>query len=146
MAEWILENGCTNRIFHSGPELPDIKRSHNTRAPPYFRYFEIVKLSFVYRFVFSLLAGLAFVPIAFGAKIFIPMDAEGQVAHLKAYGVAYAALKLNVGADWLLNYKGGSFGIDDVDAIERLCKLRGVSYEVMSDAQYNGRTGLVPFA
>jgi hypothetical protein len=75
---------------------------------------------------------------AHASKIFIPMDADGQVAHLKAYGVAYAALKLNVGVDWLLNYKGGSFGIDDVDAIQRLCKLRGVSYEVMSDAQYNG--------
>ena len=52
------------------------------------------------------------------------MDAEGQVAHLKAYGVTYAALKLEIGADWLLNYRGGSFGIDDIDAIERLCELR----------------------
>lgn len=72
------------------------------------------------------------------AKILIPMDAESQVAHLKAYGVAYAALKLSVEVDWLLNYRGGSFGIDDVASIERLCKLRGVSYEVLSDAQYNG--------
>jgi len=64
------------------------------------------------------------------------MDAETQVAHLKAYGVTYAALKLNVPADWLLNYRGGSFAIEDVDAIERLCKLRGVSYEIITDAQY----------
>lgn len=83
-------------------------------------------------------AFLLIAPSAHASKIFIPMDADGQVAHLKAYGVAYAALKLNIGADWLLNYKGGSFGIDHVDAIERLCKLRGVTYEVMSDAQYNG--------
>src|SRR5215217_5109333 len=72
------------------------------------------------------------------SKIFIPMDAEDQKNHLKAYGVAYAALKLGVATDWLINYKGGSFAMDGADAIERLCKLRGVSYEVISDAQYTG--------
>ena len=66
------------------------------------------------------------------------MDADGQANHLKAYGVCYAALKLNIGADWLLNYRGGAFAMDNADAIERLCKLRGVTYEVISDAQYTG--------
>ena len=66
------------------------------------------------------------------------MDAEGQANHLKAYGVAYAALKAGMTVDWLLNYKGGSFGIDESESIERMCKLRGVSYELMSDAQYGG--------
>jgi len=75
---------------------------------------------------------------AYAAKIFIPMDADGQTNHLKAYGVAYAALKANIPVDWLLNYKGGSFGIDEVESIERMCKLRGVSYEIVSDAQYGG--------
>lgn len=74
----------------------------------------------------------------FASKIFIPMDAEGQAAHLKAYGIAFAALKANIPVDWLLNYKGGSFGLDQVESIERMCKLRGVSYEIMSDAQYMG--------
>ncbi len=84
---------------------------------------------------------LAFISIqtnAFAAKIFIPMDAETQTNHLKAYGIAYEALRKSIPVDWLLNYKGGSFGIDQVESIERLCKLRGVSYEVMSDAQYLG--------
>jgi hypothetical protein len=72
------------------------------------------------------------------SKLFIPMDAEGQVNHLKAYGVAYAALKGNLQVDWLLNYKGGSFCMDETESIERLCKLRGVTYEVISDAQYVG--------
>lgn len=75
---------------------------------------------------------------SYGAKLFIPMDAEGQHEHLKAYGIAYAALKENVPVDWLLNYKGGSFGMDQAESIERLCKLRGVNYEIMSDAQYLG--------
>lgn len=75
---------------------------------------------------------------AFSAHILIPMDAEGQVAHLKAYGVAYAVLKGGLQIDWLLNYKGGSFGMEDLESIERMCKLKGVSYQVMSDAEYNG--------
>ncbi len=89
------------------------------------------------------IAAVLFLSFFFGgaaraAKIFIPMDVDGQAAHLKAYGVAYGALQLGVGLDWLLNYRGGAFGIDHSDGIERLCKLRGVSYEVMSDAQYGG--------
>ncbi len=84
--------------------------------------------------VIGLLAGNT----ASAAKIFIPMDADGQANHIKAYGVAFAALKLGVSVDWLLNYKGGSFGMDQVDVMERMCKLRGVTYQIVSDAQYGG--------
>ena len=72
------------------------------------------------------------------SKLFIPMEADGQANHLKAYGVAYAALKAGLTVDWLLNYKGGSFGVDHVESMERLCKLRGVTYEILSDGQYLG--------
>ena len=72
------------------------------------------------------------------SKLFIPMDPEGQANHLKAYGVAYAALKEGMTLDWLLNYKGGSFCMDDVAPIVRLCKLRGVSYEIISEEKYLG--------
>ncbi len=88
--------------------------------------------------VACLLMNLLYVSPVQASKIFIPMDADGQAAHLKAYGVAYAALKGGLTVDWLLNYKGGSFGIEQVESVERMCKLRGVSYEVMSDAEYNG--------
>ncbi len=71
-------------------------------------------------------------------KIFIPMDADGQRNHLKAYGIAYSALKANLTVDWLLNYKGGSFCMDENDGMVRLCKLRGVTYDIISDGQYNG--------
>lgn len=87
------------------------------------------------RFWIGIVFSLFFAP-AHAAKIFIPMDADEQHNHLKAYGVTYAALKLGIEADWLLNYKGGSFAINQVEAVERLCKLRGVDYEVISDAQY----------
>lgn len=66
------------------------------------------------------------------------MDADQQHNHLKAYGIAFAALQKNIEVDWLLNYEGGSFGMPQDGVIERLCKLRGVDYEVMSDAQYLG--------
>jgi hypothetical protein len=66
------------------------------------------------------------------------MDAESQAQHLKAYGVAFAALQMNISVDWLLNYRGGSFVIAHNDAIERICKIRGVSYDILPDAQYLG--------
>jgi hypothetical protein len=88
--------------------------------------------------LFSIVACLLLSAQAQASKIFIPMDAESQANHLKAYGVAYAALKAGMTVDWLLNYKGGSFGIDQVENIERMCKLRGVTYEIVSDAQYGG--------
>ena len=72
------------------------------------------------------------------SKLYIPMDADNQANHLKAYGVAYAALKAGIEVDWLLNYEGGSFGLNHSDEIERLCKIRGVSYQVISDVQYLG--------
>src|SRR5690606_24501679 len=72
------------------------------------------------------------------ARIFIPMNTEEQTNHLKAYGVAYAALTKEIEVDWLLNYEGGSFGMVQTEYIEKLCKMRGVSYRVMSDAQYSG--------
>jgi len=75
---------------------------------------------------------------SWASKLFIPMDAEGQTNHLKAYGVAYAALKAGIPVDWLINYRGGSFGMDDDDAMIRLCKLRGVDYEIISSDQYSG--------
>lgn len=81
---------------------------------------------------------LVFAANSFASRIFIPMDAEGQKNHLKAYGIAYASLQINISVDWLLNYRGGSFAIEYNAPIERLCQLRGVSFEVISDAQYFG--------
>ena len=33
--------------------------------------------------------------------------------------------------DWLLNYRGGSFLMDNIDEIQSICKIRGVSYELI---------------
>ena len=68
------------------------------------------------------------------AMILIPMD-ESQRNHLKAYGIAYWVLAQDVEVDWLLNYRGGSFMMQHSPIIERECRLRGVSFQVIADIQ-----------
>lgn len=68
------------------------------------------------------------------AYLLIPMD-EQQQNHLKAYGVAYWALQREVETTWLLNYRGGSFMMKYADALERECRLRGVTAETIADGQ-----------
>ncbi len=68
------------------------------------------------------------------ASILIPMDASQQ-NHLKAYGIAYWILTQDVELYWLLNYRGGSFMSKQFSQIEEECKIRGVSYQVISDGQ-----------
>ncbi len=67
--------------------------------------------------------------------ILIPMGEQGQKNHLKAYGIAFKALEINVPVDWLLNYRGGSFMMQYNASIEKDCKIRGVSYEIISNGQ-----------
>ena len=71
----------------------------------------------------------------FASYILIPMDAEGQKNHLKAYGVTYWTLEKQLKVKWLLNYRGGSFLLPDAEDIQRECQIRGVSYEVISNSK-----------
>lgn len=71
----------------------------------------------------------------FSSYIMIPMDADSQDNHLKAYGIAYWALAENQKVKWLLNYRGGSFLMEDTEELKQECKIRGVSFEVLSDAK-----------
>lgn len=71
------------------------------------------------------------------AYLVIPMDGT-QKNHLKAYGVAYKALTMEYDVDWMLNYKGGAFSMRASEEMENLCRLRGVSYYMVSDEQYGG--------
>ena len=52
-----------------------------------------------------------------------------QKDHLKAYGVAYHVLTERVNVEWLLNYRGGSFLIDQFPFIIQECRIRGVTFE-----------------
>ncbi|WP_282788128.1 asparagine synthetase B [Flavobacterium croceum] len=69
--------------------------------------------------------------------ILLPMDETTQKNHLKAYGITYWALDKQYKASWLLNYRGGSFLLPDVAEIRKECQIRGVSFELLSDADAN---------
>ncbi|TDO68801.1 hypothetical protein EV143_11922 [Flavobacterium chryseum] len=88
-----------------------------------------MRKSLVYIFIFllSLTAKASF--------ILLPMDETTQQNHLKAYGITYWCLSKDYKASWLLNYRGGSFLLPDVEEIRKECKIRGVSFEVLSDSE-----------
>ena len=73
-------------------------------------------------FIFSSISN-----IAYAEKLLIPMD-QTQNDHLKAYGIAYYVLKRNINVEWLLNFQGGSFLIDNHPFIQAECKIRGVTF------------------
>ncbi|MFH7018261.1 asparagine synthetase B [Flavobacterium sp. FlaQc-47] len=84
-------------------------------------------LVYIFIFLLSLTAKASF--------ILIPMDETTQQNHLKAYGITYWCLSKDYKASWLLNYRGGSFLLPDADQIRRECKIRGVSFEIISDSE-----------
>lgn len=71
----------------------------------------------------------------FASMILIPMDEGAQSNHLKAYGIAYWTLEREVSIEWLLNYRGGAFLVEHYPEIERECRIRDVSYELISNAR-----------
>ncbi len=81
-----------------------------------------------------LLLSLLLGAVAQAARILIPMDGS-QRDHLKAYGVAFWALQRDVPIDWLLNYRGGSFLVDQYKMLEQELAIRGVTYQVIADGQ-----------
>ncbi len=70
------------------------------------------------------------------SKLLIFMDLK-QTDHLKAYGITFNALKEGSLADWLLNYRGGSFLLDYSDNLALKCRVKGVAFEQISLAQAN---------
>jgi hypothetical protein len=83
-----------------------------------------------HQYIIVLLALLA-APLL--GEILIPMDVA-QTNHLKAYGVAFAALQRNIPVKWLLNYRGGSYLMQQDAETERLCRIRGVRYQTIGGA------------
>jgi hypothetical protein len=70
------------------------------------------------------------------STLLVPMD-EAQKDHLKAYGIAFWMLQHEETVDWLLNYRGGSFAFRAGAQVQNELTIRGVSFELISDAQYN---------
>ena len=73
---------------------------------------------------------LLFLQLGISQKILIPMD-DSQKNHLKAYGTAFWTLQQEINVEWILNYKGGSFMIDIYPEVEKECRVRGISYEII---------------
>ena len=71
---------------------------------------------------------------SFAGMLLIPMD-ESQQNHIKSYGIAYWVLEQKLPIEWLLNYRGGSFLMENIPTIQRKCTERGVSFQVIADAQ-----------
>ncbi len=94
----------------------------------FFKYLHFMKK------IFLILSLLMSFPL-FASYILIPMDAESQKNHLKAYGITYWTLEKQQKVKWLLNYRGGSFLLPDFEEIRKECQIRGVSYELLSDSK-----------
>ncbi len=69
--------------------------------------------------------------------VLVPMD-ETQSDHLKAYGVTFWTLTQGMEADWLLNYRGGSFLLPAEPAILNELRVRDVRFETLSGSQVAG--------
>src|SRR5689334_8999707 len=67
-------------------------------------------------------------------RLLVPMD-DAQQNHLKAYGLTYAAIKAGASAEWLLNYRGGSFLLADTPELRRQAGLSGITTEVIDGAR-----------
>ncbi len=80
------------------------------------------RFALIFVFVLGLLSA------SFAQYILIPMDLS-QTDHLKAYGVAYWTLQKGVNVEWLLNYRGGSFLMQDFPGLQSECLIRGVKME-----------------
>ncbi|RKX70135.1 asparagine synthetase B [candidate division WOR-3 bacterium] len=72
--------------------------------------------------------------LIFTLKLLIPMDLK-QTDHLKAYGVAYRALKHSIPVEWLINYRGGSFLTEYEEVIVKDCLNQGVYFERVSSSE-----------
>src|ERR1041385_4784825 len=66
--------------------------------------------------------------------LLIPMD-DDQQNHLKAYGLTYNSIKGTQKAEWLLNYRGGSFLLPDLPELRRQAALDGVTFEPVTNAR-----------
>lgn len=72
-------------------------------------------------------------PLSMLGQFLVPMDADNQRDHLKAYGLIYSAIEQGYECHWLLNHRGGSFAVLNADAtLIREALRRGVSYESAS--------------
>jgi hypothetical protein len=82
----------------------------------------------------TLLATVALFSVAAPLRaqyLLVPMD-QAQTDHLKAYGLTYWVLDQKHTAEWLLNYRAGSFLLPDRPEVRREASMRRVAFEAVS--------------
>lgn len=86
------------------------------------------------RLVARALIAMTLVAVPLRAQhLLVPMD-DAQQNHLKAYGLAFSALKSGFKAEWLLNYRGGAFLLPDVAEVRKRAALDGVTTSALDNA------------
>jgi hypothetical protein len=85
------------------------------------------------RLVLTTLALVLLTAPATAQQLLVPMD-DAQTNHLKAYGLTYWVLDNRLTAEWLLNYRAGSFLLPDRPEVRREAALRGVLAEPVNAA------------
>jgi hypothetical protein len=78
--------------------------------------------------------------VASAQHLLIPMD-DAQRNHLKAYGLTYGALKDGVRGEWLLNYRGGSFLLPNLETLRRKAALDGITAEAIDNGTLSSIRG-----
>ena len=86
------------------------------------------------KYILTIFLVFSYIITCNASYILIPMD-DSQKNHLKAYGIAYWSLQNGIEIQWLLNYRGGSFLVQNHNEIGDECNTRGVSYETIADVQ-----------
>lgn len=115
-------------VNQAGPMKPN-QYIRTKFANPTLRFITLKKIIYI---IFLLVSGAAR-----ATQLFIPMD-EAQKNHLKAYGLTYFVLTKGIEAEWLLNYRGGSFMFPYSNMFEKECLVRGITFEKIADSKAEG--------
>ena len=92
-----------------------------------------------FRFILStLLLSIFLVSGVHSQNLLIPMDKE-QNDHLRAYGLVYWCLQSprSYHSEWLLNYRSGSFMVEDRPEVRQRANFMGVSFQPVAPAEIN---------
>jgi hypothetical protein len=104
------------------------ERNYNKMKPKLCKSMRTISL------IFSIIFIAATFTVQAQDRVLIPMDLT-QSDHLKAYGVIFNHLGENESGQWLLNYRGGSFITTRSADIVRKSRVRGVTVELISEAE-----------
>lgn len=81
----------------------------------------------------SIAAALLTASSAGSQQLLVPMD-DAQTNALKAYGLTFNSLRSGNKADWLINYRGGAFLLQDLPEIRKQATLDGVFFQPVTNA------------